>query len=476
MNRRIVLLAVAALLLPLLIRFIWYFPGFALPRTVATPDYASLKLPEAPVSTPLPISAATSRGVVLFDDSHANQYQPGEIQSLTTALTQHGGRFVFNSDPRSLAAQLKAANGYVVLSPSMPFTSQELSLVWDFVARGGRLVVFTDATRGSTLYDYAGNPVSSQPDVDVANPLLAPYGISVNPDYLYDIAEHEGNFRNVYLASFAKSDVTSGIQKVAFYGSHSITTESGSALLVCGDSTLSSSTDSGTGEAVQPGWAAAALSQDGRVLAFGDFSFLAAPYSSVADNGLLISRIADFLLAGPRASSLADYPYVFQGRTVSLLASSRLQMTAEMTDAVSELKASLADAGTDLQLVQSAPAEGDLIVLGTYSASTSGDLAAYVRPFGVTADTFGQYVAVPPFGKLGQSGNGLLLFRTAPHGNILVLLVASASDMASLLGDVAEADFSGCLLQGNVAVCSIGFGGSFLETTPTAVPTSTPGG
>ena len=36
-----------------LLRMVWYFPGFTFPRSIATPDYVSLKMPEAPISTPL---------------------------------------------------------------------------------------------------------------------------------------------------------------------------------------------------------------------------------------------------------------------------------------------------------------------------------------------------------------------------------------------------------------------------------------
>ena len=79
---------------------------------------------------------------------------------------------------------------------------------------------------------------------------------------------------------------------------------------------------------------------------------------------------------------------------------------------------------------------------------------------------------------LGQSGNGVLLFRTGKQGNTLVLLAASTDDMQSLLETVSGEELNGCMLQGNVAVCSIGFGGSFMDATPTPfLPEEfTPGG
>ena len=48
--------------------------------------------------------------------------------------------------------------------------------------------------------------------------------------------------------------------------------------------------------------------------------------------------------------------------------------------------------------------------------------------------------------------------------------------MTSLLDTLSAGDLSGCLVQGNVAACSIGFGGSFDEVTPTPELTPTAGG
>lgn len=87
MDRKIFWVALAALVLPLLLRLAWFFPGFNFPRSIATPDYASLKLPVAPVSTTQVEKIKQLGGVVIVDYAHTNQFQPGEIQTLTDALT-----------------------------------------------------------------------------------------------------------------------------------------------------------------------------------------------------------------------------------------------------------------------------------------------------------------------------------------------------------------------------------------------------
>ncbi len=476
MDRRTLSLIAAALLLPVILRFAWFFPGFFLAGSVATPDYAKLEMPRAPISTAA--AAATpqaSAGTVLLDSDHSNRFTLDEIQPFADALTQRGAHLVLNTDTDQLATQLKSASSYVVISPSEAFSPSDIGLIESFVARGGRLVVVTDATRGVVEYDYMGYAVGTASDVDFVLPLLAPYGLSVNADYLYDLGSNEGNFRNVYLKAAPGSDLVAGIGTVAFYGAHSVTTQGGSALLLGSQGTLSSTTDALPDEASQDGWAAAAISKDGSVLALGDFSFLMSPYDLVADNQLLIARVADFMLK-PREPSLSDFPYVFHGPVVNLLVTSEFQMSAEMTDAVGELQSTLADSGYELTTALQAPAQGDLIVLGTYnmvelgSMTSSAILQDYVRPFGLHTDIFGAFFTLPPLAKVGTAGNGALLFRSAPGGNTLVLLAASAEDMKSLLSEISDGDLAGCLTQGNVAVCSIGYGGSFTEGTPTPEP------
>jgi hypothetical protein len=475
MNRKLFWITLAFLVLPMLLRFIWLFPGFAFPRTIATPDYADLKMPVAPVSTPQVEAIKQLGGTVIVDDAHTNQFQPTEIQTLTDALDQRGARVVFASDESLLASQLKFASSYVVISPSLAFSSDDIRLVRDFVSRGGRLAVFTDATRGQVQYDFSGNPVGNSPDVNNANPVLEPFGININGDYLYNLVQNEGNFRNVFFTSFGKSDLTWGLNKIALYGTHSVETDSGLALFVGDEKTFSSATDSTPPKDSGQGWAAAVLSKDGNVFAAGDFTFLMPPYNTVSDNSTLINNIADFLLSGQRKDVLADFPYIFNDTTVDILPTSNVQLTAGMTSSLSKLQARLAATNTEIKVIKDNPSDNDLIVLGTYSSSD--DLTKYVEPFNVKMDDTSEFVEIPQLGKIGRSGNGLLLFNHSDKGTTLVLLAETVDDVTTLMDTLSSGDLSGCVLQGNVGVCSIGFGGSFSEGgTPAPVTTPQPGG
>ena len=477
MNRKITLIALAAFVLPLLLRLIWFFPGFYPLHAIATPDYANLKLPEAPVSTPESNQVKQVGGVVVIDNAHSNQFQPDEIQTLVDALGQRGARVELNTDSSKLESQLKYASAYLIFSPYYKYTPSEVQIIQDFIGRGGRMAVFTDPTRGLVIYDPLGNPIDSIPDTTEVNPLLEPFGITINGDYLYNLDENEGNFRNVYFESFGKSDLTWGLKKVVLYGAHSLETDSGLALVSGNDKTFSSETDATPNNDPKQGWAAAALDKTGNVLAVGDFTFLTPPYNTVGDNAVFISNIADFLLGGTLKYSLADFPYLFTGTSVDILPTSNIEMTANLISAISKFQSSYQAINTQINIVQDSSSSQNLIVLGTFAQAD--DLDKFVKPFNVTLNDANDYIQLPGFGQLGKTGNAILLFSSGNNGNTLVLLADTEYDLTSLMSNLSGDDLSKCVLQGEIGVCSIGFGGSFSTTTPTpeAKPTgATPTG
>jgi len=472
MNRKIILIALAVFVLPLVLRLIWFFPGFYPPHTIATPDYANLKLPEAPISTPESNQIKQVGGVVILDNAHGNQFQPSEIQTLVDALGQRGARVELNSDSSKLESQLKYASAYLIFSPYYKYTPSEVQIIQNFIGRGGRMAVFTDPTRGLVIYDPLGNPIDNIPDTIEVNPLLEPFGITVNSDYLYDLAENEGNFRNVYFESFGKSDLTWGLKKVVFYGTHSLETDSGLTLLSGDDKTFSSETDATPNDDPKQGWAGAALDKTGNVLAVGDFTFLTPPYNTVGDNAVFISNIADFLLGGTLKYTLADFPYLFTGTSVDILPTSNVQMTANLIGAISKFQSSYKAINTEINIVQDSTSARNLIVLGTFAQAD--DLSKYVKPFNVTLNDANNYIELPGFGQLGKTGNSVLLFSSGDNGNTLVLLADTEDDLVTLMSNLSSDDLSKCVLQGAVGVCSIGSSGSFSTNTPT--PEGTPTG
>jgi hypothetical protein len=480
MKKNMLWIALAALIVPALARGLWFYRGVPNQPKIAMPDYQALTISLPPLRTPVPDEKIKQTGgVVLFDLTHANQYQASEVQSLSEAITKRGGQVETISDTTLLAYKLKYVSAYIVISPSMPFTEVELRAVQDYVERGGRLLVFTDATRGILYYDWNRGMEINYSDASMVNPLLAPFGITVNNDYLYNITEHEGNFRNVFFDNFGKDELTFGLKQVAFYGAHSIKSSSRLTLLRGAESTLSSVDD-----AHDPAEGGAAISEDGNVLAFGDFTFLTSPYQNAADNATLITNIADFTLDGKQTVTLANFPYIFTQSMVQVYPTSEIKLNAETIAAIGGLQKGLRAINISIEVVNKAPSTGDALILGTFTPSD--DLLDFTDTFNIELDETSETIRLKNFGEVGRTGNSLLLFEKNKKGNTLTLLADTPEDLIALFGMLASGSLDGCVTQDDLAVCGVGYGGGYSEETTateepaageaTPEPTGTPAG
>jgi len=469
MKKNMLWIALAALIIPALARGLWFYRGIPHQPKISTPDYQSLTISEIPLEAPAAdAKIKQTSGVVLFDLAHTNQYQPSEMQSLSEAIAKRGGQVETISDTTLLEYKLKYTSTYVIVSPSAPFADDELRIIQDYVKRGGRLLVFTDATRGILYYDWYTGAQINYSDASMVNPLLAAYGIAINNDYLYDVKEHEGNFRNVFFDKFGKDELTFGLKQVAFYGTHSIKSSSGLTLLRGAESTLSSVND-----AHDPAEGGAAISENGNVLAFGDFTFLTSPYQNAADNATLIENIADFTLGGKQTITLASFPYIFTQSVVQVYPVSEIELTPETIAALSGLQTSLISVGSSMEIVNKAPRSGDTLVLGTFPPND--DLLTFTDPFNIELDETSETISVKNFGDVSRAGNGILLFEQNKKGNTLTLLADTPEDLLSLLTTLTSGSLYGCVLQDDMGVCSVGYSdaysdSSYLDGTATEEP------
>lgn len=456
-------IALAVLVLPILARGLWFYQGVPSHPKIQSPDYAGASLPQPPLSTPATETVVAPSGkVVVLDYSHSNLYDPSEIQTLVSSLTARGARVEFDDGYPYLYTRLKYASAYIVISPTITFSADEDTLVGQFAQRGGRLIVLTDPTHGILDYDSFTGNIMMTPDVNAANTLLAPFGITFANDYLYNLVKNEGNFRNILFAKFGDNDLTQGLSQVALYGAHSVSAENGQPLITGDESTLSSLTDSsenpssGSGQ----GLVAAALSADGNVLAIGDFSFLMPPYNQVADNNLLLGAIADFALGGTRTHALADFPYLF-GQQANLLTVGDLQLTADLLAPVAHLQNTLQWTDTSLSVAPKAVSGSDTIVLGLLTSSE--DLNRYIKLFNLGLEDSAS-ITIPGFGQVGRAGIGLMLYKPGVNSNTLILLADSSENLPMLINLLADGDMSACVIQNDIGVCGIGYSGSSFDT------------
>ncbi|OGO47118.1 MAG: hypothetical protein A2Z30_04095 [Chloroflexi bacterium RBG_16_64_43] len=459
MTRRLTLLGLALLVVPALVRGLWFYQGVYWRRSpVSTPEYASFTVPLPPLSTAeAPAARNASPGAhVLVDQSHANNFLAAELEPLLREVSAHGGQveFLTSSDSGSLATRLAAATALVVAAPNAPFMRDEVQRIEAFVGRGGRVLVLTDPTRGSPQYDsYYSDTSTPLDDSSAANTLLAPFEITVADDYLYNLNENEGNFRNVLLTHFAASPLTADLGRVAFYAAHSIASPTGLALIYADENTLTSRTDRG-GDL-----AAAVLAANERVLVIGDLTFLAPPYDHVADNARWISNLASFLLGGEPSRAPTDFPYIFSGPVV-VQALGELEMSTDLITALSSLQSALDESGLALTISESPKATANRIVLATYADQE--ELSPFLGGFeiglpGADGDPLGTgELQLPGWRTLDASAVGLMLVARNEGQTTLTLIGADASALIELISALATHDFSMCIGQEGIAACATG--------------------
>lgn len=444
-----IILAVALFIIPILARAVTFYQNPFYKSEVAQPDFASFKLPEPPTPSAslAAVAAQANKGkVVIVDASHGNQYAPNEIEPLVTALSTRGGRVEFDKGIQPLASQLKYASAYIIFSPSLTFNADELRAIRQFTQSGGRLLVFADPTRFLVTYDSYSGAVFVSPDVNFVNPVLAPYGLSFANDYLYNLQDNEGNFRNVKFTDFTDNPLLSGLNMIVFYGVHSIQTNTGSALIRSDSNTFSSLTDQ------QGTYTPLALSEDRQVLAAGDFSFLTNPFNQVADNGMLLGAIANFALGSERAASLENFPYLFSQPT-SLVTVGEVLLDASLLGPIATLQNALNLVNIPLHVRAKAADGNDVIVLGALKDKDA--ITVYTKPFGITLSDETTELEIKGLGKVSAKDSGLLLFSRGPKSNTLVLLAPTANMLPELIRLVASGDLSSCVTQENIGICSL---------------------
>lgn len=460
MKRQYLYIAIAALLLPALLRGLWFYRGVPSERgEISIPDYASFSRPEAAVNTPDMEDVDQLGGTVLLDGAHYNQFALNEIDSLTAAIRARGGNLKTITDPFALENELKSASAYITISPNLAFLETEVLALKNFAERGGKILVFTDATRIYLSYDYiSGNPIAIG-DVNAANSLLKSWDITVNNDYLYNTVRNEGNFRNVLFDEFGKSELTFGLDKVALYGTHSVESASGVILLENAETSLSSIDD-----AHDPNAGGAVLSEDESMAVFGDFTFLTPPYSTYTDNATLIQNLADFILTGKQTASLDVFPYLFTQNTIKVYVSSELEKTPSLIAALGSLQTNLRTLNYKIEIVDDMPTSGDAVLIGLFDAEEEFD--TYLKRADVEID--GGTLSTVALGDVNRSGNGLLLFDATQRGNTLTMLADSEEDLITLLGAMGYNGLSSCLTSPQMAVCSVGYGDSSYDYEDTS--------
>jgi hypothetical protein len=292
--------------------------------------------------------------------------------------------------------------------------------------------------------------------VAAANSLLAPFDLVYSEDYLYNLLDNEGNYRNVLFHDFAEDPLTKDISTVVFYGVRSISTNTGTTLITGDQDTLSSRTDK-AGE-----WGVAARSKGGGVIALGDLTFLTPPYNEVADNPLLINRLVEFLLGGKLQRDLIDFPFLFH-QPVAILETDSFGLSAETLRYISRMEGTLDKQNLPLTIVDDPYPGIDLIVPNLYQHAD--EIQSFTTPFDeliLPMDSEDGNLTVPDLGELNPAGIGLMLLSRSEERTTLVMLAASSDELYTLVDIFADGDLSDCLIRKQIALCKVGAGEDFM--------------
>lgn len=238
-------------------------------------------------------------GVVLIDRTHANRFHTEDVSPLVSAINDAGGEVQFTGSTGGLESELAKVDVLVVIDPAQRYDEEEVGEIRQFVRDGGHLLVLGEPNRKEV--QQAGFFVALVTVRSELAALTSPFGISFGSDYVYDMENNDGNFKNVVTSppSRTSADVVEGVGSVSMYTAATVSINRGTVLL------RTAGTAERGGETADEGYPVAVLSRDGRVLAVGDKTFLNDQYHAVADNELFVQRIVEFMTgANHRPSDL----------------------------------------------------------------------------------------------------------------------------------------------------------------------------
>jgi hypothetical protein len=486
------ILSLVLLALPIAFRLASFYVGRFPEREVNRPQLDQIEVPTPPAAQYADETVSPGEGVVVVDMAHENRVEMAELNVLAGRLAARGHQLVewTDGDPEEM---LLEASALIVAVPLESYDAEEVAAVQEFVAGGGRVLLIGDPTRYNYLVDEWDWITGVDSDAGYLNSLSAPFGITFVDDYLYNVSDNEGNYRNIRLTDWSEGTLTEGLDSVVFYAAHSLAVADEGALILADEDTWSSATDRAGGLVV------AAQTMKGQVLALGDLTFMTEPYHTVHDNNRLIASIADFLTGAERTYDLFDFPLSF-GAKVAFVYTNDPELGPAQLQLVDDYERIFEEHDRVLVLADAPDTRADTIFAGIYSQA--GPITATLSELGVTlvytpaleteeaeeADETGASaetevegeetaeeageteepeeegpelepegrVLVEGLGNYDMSGIGLVAYRGGDEQKLLVVLAASQEGLANVLGRLPDRDFDDCVQAETITLCPTG--------------------
>ncbi len=427
-KNRMLLLVPGAALVFFLVAFFYYYRGVYRPPPPTVAPLSDIVTPLSAYSVPEEVTLRPRQGrVVAVDAAHRNRFSMEEIAALEARVAERGyqlepfggfGSLDEGARRDQLAAALRRADSLVVAMPGERYSSAEVGLVQQFVAKGGRLLLVGDPTRESQINSLAGA-----------------FGIAFQNDYLYSLADYELNFQYIRVRSFQPDELTQGLKEVALYSASSIISL-GPALASADGQTKSTLSDSS-----QP-FPILVRGNTGQVVALADMTFMLPPQNSVLDNGRLMSNLAAYLTTHQRQFELADYPGFLRGE-VQVVAT-----RPELFSQASKLRSQLAKHQVASTFRREEDLSHDAVIIGLFDDAPR--VATYLDGAGVRV---GATVGTASTGQLPRDKTGVLVLHAGNERNVLVVLADSPDTLDALVGRLGpDGDYRSGLVDQLVGV------------------------
>ena len=460
-DRTKLLLVLALVALPVSGRLLWFHSGWYQPPEIPEIDESQIALP-LPEYRPLADQPLETGGLVVIDLSHNNNLEVDDLTPLWDRLTARAVTIeTLDGSSDSLETQLRGAIALLVIAPTSNYTAEERDLIADFVEDGGRLLLAADPTRPvPPEQEDEEEPLDLESiffpssAVPAINSLANAFGLVYFDDYLYNLVDNAGNYRNVKFTVLSdEHSLTQDLETIVFFAAHSLQTD-GLSLVNADENTLSSLRSGETG------LTAAALAANGRVLALGDVTALTPSFHTIADNDRFLSNIADWLAAASREWDLKDFPHLFRG-PVDLVQVSEGSLDPRLIARSGTLQELFQQARLTLSLRAAADPDHDTLFVGTFD---NVDLVqGYLATAGVTIvlaeadeeeEESQDTIEIEGLGTLGLEGTTLYVVDRSADRVVVVALAEDGEAAIQALERLTSVDFSGCVHGEGVTVCS----------------------
>ena len=460
-DRTKLLLVLALVALPVAGRLLWFHRGWYQPPEIPEIDESQMALP-LPEYRPLADQPLETGGLVVIDLSHNNNLEVDDLTPLWDRLTARAVAIeTLDDSSDSLETQLRGAIALLVIAPTSNYTAEERDLIADFVEDGGRLLLAADPTRPvPPEQEDEDEPLDLESiffpssAVPAINSLANAFGLVYFDDYLYNLVDNAGNYRNVKFTVLSdEHSLTQDLETIVFFAAHSLQTD-GLSLVNADENTLSSLRSGETG------LTAAALAANGRVLALGDVTALTPSFHTIADNDRFLSNIADWLAAASREWDLKDFPHLFRG-PVDVVQVSEGSLDPRLIARSGTLQELFQQARLTLSLRAAADPDHDTLFVGTFD---NVDLVqGYLATAGVTIvlaeadeeeEESQDTIEIEGLGTLGLEGTTLYVVDRSADRVVVVALAEDGEAAIQALERLTSVDFSGCVHGEGVTVCS----------------------